>query len=175
VSENEEPGWPAELVPIVRAVDQFVRDARLAKASGGPALPIVQRVALAVDATMREILPARLDATARPATVEVSVAFLAVIVGTGGVTLPRIRISGQGKVQDRRAVIAGQVLIMVILWLLVLVGPAAIMKANLSSGATTMLDAYYGAIAAIAVAVTTVRGKSTTPAGSVLELAFERE
>ncbi len=45
-------------------------------------------------------------------------------------------------------------LVLVILWLLVLVGPAAIMKANLSSGATTMLDAYYGATAAIAVAVT---------------------
>ena len=41
-----------------------------------------------------------------------------------------------------------------ILWLLVLVGPEAITKANLSSGATGTLDAYYGAIAAIAVAVT---------------------
>lgn len=58
----------------------------MAKASGGPPLPIVQRVALAVDAAMREILPARLDATAQPATVEVSVAFPAVIVGSGGVT-----------------------------------------------------------------------------------------
>ena len=56
--------------------------------------------------------------------------------------------------QERRSVIDGHLLIMVILWLLVLVGPEAIMKANLSSGATTMLEACYGAIAAIAVAVT---------------------
>ena len=154
MSENEEPGWSAELVPIVRAVDQFVRDARLAKASGGPSLPIVQRVALAADAAMREILPARLDANVQPATFEGSVAFPAVIVGSGGVMLSPIRISGQGTVQDRQAVIAGQQLVIVILWLLVLVGPAVIMKANLSSGATTMLDAYYAAVAATAIAVT---------------------
>ena len=59
-----------------------------------------------------------------------------------------------GKGRSRTAVTAGHLLIVVILWLLVLVGPEAIMKANLSSGATAMLDAYYGAIAAIAVAVT---------------------
>ena len=103
---------------------------------------------------MREILPARLDATAQSVTVEVSVAFPAVIVGSGGVTLPPMRLGGQGTVQDRRTVTGGHLLIMVILWLLVLVGPEAIMKANLPSGATAMLDAYYGAIAAIAVAVT---------------------
>lgn len=162
MSESEEPDWLAkggeavrrELLPLVTAVDQIVRDARLAKASGGPALPTVQRVALAVDAAMREILPARMDATAQPATLEVSVAFPAVIIGSGGVTLPPMRLGGQGTVQDRRAVTAGHLLIVVILWLLVLVGPEAIMKANLSSGATAMLDAYYGAIAAIAVAVT---------------------
>ena len=153
MSENEEPGWSAEMVPIVRAVDQFVRDARLAKASGGPTLPIVQRVALAVDAAMREILPGRLDANVQPATLEGSVAFPAVIVGSGGVMLPPIRIGGQGRVQDRQAVIAGQRLVMVILWLLVLVGPAVIIKANLSSGATTMLDAYYATVAATAIAV----------------------
>lgn len=109
MSESEEPDWLAkdgeavrrELLPLVRAVDQIVRDARLAKASGGPALPTVQRVALAVDAAMREILPARMDATAQPATLEVSVAFPAVIIGSGGVTLPPMRLGGQGTVQDR--------------------------------------------------------------------------
>jgi hypothetical protein len=40
------------------------------------------------------------------------------------------------------------------LWLIVLVGPAVIMKANLSSGATSMLDAYYATVAATAIAVT---------------------
>lgn len=143
-----------QIEQLVQGAEQFVRDARRAKTSGGLALPFVQRVALAVDAAIREILPARLDATAKPATVEVSVAFPAVIVGSGGVTLAPMRLGGQATVQDRRAVTAGHLLIMVILWLLVLVGPEAIMKANLSSGATTMLDAYYGAVAATAVAVT---------------------
>jgi hypothetical protein len=60
VSGSEEPGWSAEFAkisdamrrevqPIVKSVEQIVRDARLAKASCGPALPIVQRVALVVD------------------------------------------------------------------------------------------------------------------------------
>ena len=68
--------------------------------------------------------------------------------------LSPIRISGQGTVRDRQTVIAGQQLVIVILWLLVLVGPAVIMKANLSSGATTMLDAYDATVAATAIAVT---------------------
>lgn len=48
MSENEEPDWLAELAkggealrrqiePIVHAAQQFVRDARRAKISGGPA------------------------------------------------------------------------------------------------------------------------------------------
>ncbi len=84
-------------MPVVRAVDQFLRDARRAKASGGPALPIVQRVALAVDAAMREILPARLDATAQPVTLEVSVAFPAVITVSGGLALSRSGLAGKGR------------------------------------------------------------------------------
>jgi hypothetical protein len=132
--QNESVAGPAELVPVVRDVDQFLRDAHRAKARGGPALTIVQRVTLAVDAAMREILPARLDATAQPVTLEGSVAFPAVITVNGGLALPPIRFGGHGTVQDRRAVIVGRVLVLVILWLLVLVGPAAIMKANLSSG-----------------------------------------
>ena len=141
-------------MPIVRAVDQFVRDARMAKASGGPALPIVQRVALAVDAAVREIMPARLDATAQPATVEGSVAFPAVIVGSGGLALPRVGIAVQGTVRDRRSVTAGQVLVLVVVWLLVLVMPVAIADTNLSPETQQTLDAYYGAVAALAAGLT---------------------
>jgi hypothetical protein len=63
-------------------------------------------------------------------------------------------LAGQGAVQNRRSVIAGHVLVLVIMWLLVFVGPAAIAEANLSSGTETTSDAYYGAYAALAVGVT---------------------
>jgi hypothetical protein len=77
MSEDNEPDWLAELAeggealrrqvePIVQAADQFVRDARRAKASGGPALPFAQRLALAVDAGMRELLPSRKRPRRRP-------------------------------------------------------------------------------------------------------------
>jgi hypothetical protein len=67
MSESKEPDWPGELAkggeglrrqvePIVQAAEQFVRDARRVKGRGGPALPFPQRVALAVDAGMRELL-----------------------------------------------------------------------------------------------------------------------
>ena len=70
MSEDNEPDWRAELAKggqalrrqvelILQAAEQFVRDARRAKGSGGPALPLPQRVALAVDVGVRELLPAR--------------------------------------------------------------------------------------------------------------------
>jgi hypothetical protein len=166
VSESEEPDWLAkggealrrELLPLVRGVDQIVREARLAKASGGPALPLVQRIALIVDSSLNEWLstgerPVVHQATAA-LTVNVTMSATATVTASGGLAMRRMGLAGQGTVQNRRSVIGGHLLIMVILWLLVLVSPAAIMKANLSSGAATMLDAYYGAVAATAVAVT---------------------
>jgi len=113
VSEDSEPDWLAELAkggealrrqvePLVQAAEQFVRDSRRAKTSGGPALPFAQRVALAVDAGLRELLPARMDAIVHPATLETSVAFPAptVITGSGGVALPKMSLSGQGTVEN---------------------------------------------------------------------------
>ena len=165
MSEEIEPDWLAELAmggqalraqlePIVQAAQQFVRDARRAKASGRPALPFAQRVALAVDAGLRELLPARMDADVRPVTLEASVAFPAVIVASGGLVLSPVSIAGQGTVQDRRAVIAGQVLVLLIVWLLVLVLPVAIAMAGLSPDTQLILDTYYAALLAIAVEVT---------------------
>jgi len=165
VSEGKEPDWSVELVkggeallrevqPIVRAFDQFLCDARLAKASGGPALPLVQRVALIADARLRELRSPNATVTAAPATAVAMVPAPTVVTFSGSVALAPFRVAGEVTVEERRSPIDGHLLVMVILWLLVLVGPEAIMKANLSSGATTILDAYYGAIAAIAVAVT---------------------
>ncbi len=96
VSEDSEPDWLAELAkggealrrqiePIAQAAEQFVRDARRAKTTGGPPLPFSQRIALAVDAGMRELLPARAVAHQRTAALTVPVTFAAVAkVATGG-------------------------------------------------------------------------------------------
>jgi hypothetical protein len=134
VSADNEPDWLAELAKssealrrqmesIVQAAEQFVRDSRQAKTTGGPALPFAQRVALAVDAGMRELLPARIDAIVHPATLQTSVTFPAptVITGSGGVTLPKPSLSGQGTVEDRRSGLAalsdGQLVFLVLVWL----------------------------------------------------------
>jgi hypothetical protein len=68
--------------------------------------------------------------------------------------MPRMSIAMEGTVQDRRAAAAGQVLVLVIVWLLVLVMPAAIATSRVSSETKLILDAYYAAIPAIAVEVT---------------------
>jgi hypothetical protein len=111
MSENEEPDWLAELAkggealrrqvePIVQAAEQFVRDARQAKASdGGPALPFAQRVALAVDAGMRELLPTPVHAVVHPGTLSVSVSFpLPTITVSGSLPLPPARMVAFGEV-----------------------------------------------------------------------------
>jgi hypothetical protein len=113
MNEENEPDWLAELAkggeavrrqvePIVQAAEQFVRDARRAKTSGGPALPFAQRVALAVDAGLRELLPARMDADVRPVTLEVSIAFPTPIIFTGTVALTPLRVSGRLAAEDPR-------------------------------------------------------------------------
>jgi hypothetical protein len=138
MSENEGPDWLAELAkggealrrqiePLVQAAEQFVRDSRQAKTSGGPALPLAQRMALAVDAGLRELLPARMDADVRPVTIEVSVAFPAVIVASGGLVLSPMSIAGQGTVEDRPSGLAalsdGQIVVLVLVWLFASVLP----------------------------------------------------
>ena len=113
MSEDVEPDWMAELAkggealrrqiePIVQAAEQFARDSRRAKTNGGPALPFAQRVALAVDAGLSELLPARMDADVRPVTLEVSAAFPTPIVFTGSIVLPKMHISGQLAAGDLR-------------------------------------------------------------------------
>jgi hypothetical protein len=134
MSENEEPDWLAELAkggevlrrqiePIVQAAEQFVRDSRRAKTDGGPALPFAQRVALAVDAGLRELLPARMDADVRPVTLEASVVFPTPIVFTGSVALPPFRVSGQMAAEDPRGGHAersiGQILALVLVAIVV--------------------------------------------------------
>jgi len=138
VSEDDEPDWLAELAkggealrrqvePIVQAAEQFVRDARRAKTSGGPALPFAQRVALAADAGIRELRPAPLHAVAHPVTPEVSVALPTAIAFSGSVALRPFRIAGQVTVEDRPSGLAafsdGQIVFLVLVWLYAFVLP----------------------------------------------------
>ncbi len=110
MSEENEPDWLAELAkgsealrrqvePIVQAAEQFVRDARRAKADGGPALPFAQRVALAVDAGMRELLPTPVHAIAHPGTISAAVSVpLPTITVSGSLALPPMRMVAFGEV-----------------------------------------------------------------------------
>jgi hypothetical protein len=170
MSENKEPDWPTELAkggkalwhelePVVRTFDQFLCDARLAKARGGPALPIVQRVALIADARLQELLPGGERPVVRQGSFAGYAFGVGTVTGVATVTVSAsaafapMTVAGEITVEERRSPIDGQLLVMVILWLIVLVGPEAIMKANLSLGVTLTLDAYYTVVVAIAVAV----------------------
>jgi hypothetical protein len=109
MSENQERDWLAELAkggevvrrqiePIVQAAEHFVSDARRAKTTGR-ALPFAQRVALAVDAGMRELLPTPVHAVAHPGTVSVSVSVpLPTITVSGSLALPAMRMVASGDV-----------------------------------------------------------------------------
>jgi hypothetical protein len=194
MSGNDEPHWAADLAtggetlrrqvqPIVQAVQQFVRDAHQAKTSGGHALPFVQRAALAVDAAIRELLPAGEPGTA-VAAVELSgcgtltgprLGPAVVLSGVGAMTvggsfaLPSIRFVAGADVanaSDDAAVVAqvqrsalavlsyGQLLVLVLLWLTVLVIPAAVWRTDVSPGTAVMVDAYDAILAELAVKVT---------------------
>ncbi len=164
MSEEREPDWLAELAkggealrrqvePIVQAVEQFVRDSRRAKIGRGPALPFAQRVALAVDAGMRELLPAPLHADVHPLTIEASVSIPTptVITGSGSVALPKMSLSGQGTVENRRsgvaALSAGQILALALIWVVAYVLP--IYLYSQSSTPSTLIE---GDVAAFALA-----------------------
>jgi hypothetical protein len=155
VSEDNEPDWSTQLAkggealrrqvePIVKAAEQFVRDARRAKTSGGPALPFAQRVALAVDAGLHELLPspeslvidyavyaqaATAAATAPSPTVNATATLAGegTVTASGSVALPPMSFSGQGTVEDRRSGLAalsdGQIVFLVLVWLYAFVLP----------------------------------------------------
>jgi hypothetical protein len=154
MSEDKEPDWLAELAkggealrrqvePIVKAAEQFVRDARRAKGSGGPALPFPQRVALAMDAGVRELLPARKQPAAhqRSAALKVNVAMTATaeVAAAAGLALSPtvyvydgdvITVSESASVEVRgswrsglAALSDGEILFLILVWLYALVLP----------------------------------------------------
>jgi hypothetical protein len=117
MSEHEEPDWLAELAkggeelrrqiePIVQAAEQFVRDSRRAKTTGGPALPFARRVALAVDAGVRELLPPSERHVVHHSNIIGTAAIVRVVAvpgtvtGSVGLALPPMRVAKQGTVQE---------------------------------------------------------------------------
>lgn len=153
MNEDNEPDWLAELAnggealrcqvePIVQAAEQFVRDARRAKASGGPALPFAQRIALAMNAGMRELLPERKQPVAhqRTAALVVNVSFAASARVTSGASLTIQPIFGTSAgdvatasesasvevLDSRRGLVAridGQTVAVVLVWLVAVALP----------------------------------------------------
>jgi hypothetical protein len=153
MSENEGPDWFAELAkggealrrqiePLVQAAEQFVRDSRRAKTNGGPALPLAQRVALAVDAGIRELRPERKRPVAyqRTAGLVVNVSFVAsakMTAGAGLVVEPvfgavsknvaaATEIASMEVLDSRRGLAAlsdGQIVVLVLVWLFAFVLP----------------------------------------------------
>jgi hypothetical protein len=145
--------------PLVQAAEQFVRDARLAKASGGLTLPFAQRVALAFDAGMHELLPACkppvAHQTAAALTVGISMSAAATVTSSINLALPPMRVSSQRTVVKRPRGLAvpsdGQIVFLVLVWLYALVLPW--MARRLSAECHDMLNDGYAAVA-IALAIT---------------------
>lgn len=139
-----------QIEPIVQAAQQFVRDARRASASYGLALPFAQRVALAVDASIRELMPPRepvvhvtLSDTGAAAS---TLAMAGLAAASGTAPMPSVRVQAEWR--------AGQILALVLLWLVVLAVPASVMATDLPPEAQATADAYDAILAALAVELT---------------------
>jgi hypothetical protein len=147
MSENKEPDWLAELA---KGAEKF--------AAGGLTQPFVRRIVRAVDAGVRELL----SAPESPVTNLVVYAPVATATGTAPApTVPAVAtlagagtITASGSVALPQARVAGQILALVLVWLLVLVIPAAAWEANLPPEVQALVDVYDGVLANVAVAIT---------------------
>jgi hypothetical protein len=104
MSEENDPDWLAELAKggealqreamrIVKAAEQL--------AAGGHTRPLVRRITRAVDAAMRELLPApERQVAAGLATAAATASSPAVVTFSGSVALAPARVSGQVTVQQ---------------------------------------------------------------------------
>jgi hypothetical protein len=183
MSENEEPDWLAELAKggdavrrqielLVQGAQQFVRDGQQGTASGGPVPPFQQRVVRAVGAAVRELGSARqpvVHQRSAALNVNVAVTATAAVATAGGLALnptvfvssgdvatasedSAVKVPGPSRGADSAAY--GQVLFLVLLWLVVLLTPLVVMDSKLSPGTKEILIAYDGIFANLAVAIT---------------------
>jgi hypothetical protein len=126
MSENKEPDWLVGLAKqLFESAERVVRDARQGKTSGiGPVAPFQQRLVRAIDAAMRELVPARQPvAHQRTASLTVSpvMAATATVTASFDLALPPMRFSGQATVKDRprgfAALSDGEKAAFVLVWL----------------------------------------------------------
>jgi hypothetical protein len=151
-----------QIEPIARAVEQFARIVNWPKINIGPVPPYPLWLANAVDAQMRDLL------SPRPAAHQITAA--PEVAAAGGLALsPTVFVSDsdvataseKGSVEDldsRRRVLAGlsagQILALVLLWLVVLGVPAAVIATDLPPDVQATVDAYDAILAALAVEIT---------------------
>jgi hypothetical protein len=176
MSESKEPDWLAELAkggevvrreirPLVQAAEQFVRDARRAKTSARPTLPFAQRVALAVDAGMRELLPPQKQPTFHQATAALTVTpvmtAVATVTASISLTMQPMRVYGQATVGNRPAGLAalsdGQILALVLVWLFAVALPR--MQAALPPDLQAILSNYYATVGLALIITWRIRDK----------------
>lgn len=157
---------------IAQAMEQFACIASWPRINIGPALPYTLRLANAMDAQMRELLSPGPAAHQISATLNANVAITAtaeVAAAQGFALSPTVLVPG-GDVATasesasvdvidlrRRGLVGlgdGQILALVLVWLLVLVIPAAAWDANLKPEIQALVDAYDGILANVAVAIT---------------------
>lgn len=155
MSEKDEQDWLAELAKggeALRRQVEYVVQAAERFAAGGSTRTLAQRVALAVGADIRELLsPPERHAVGRSAingtTAMVSVTAAAgLATASGSAAMPSVRVQAERN--------AGQILALVLLWLVVLAVPAGVMATNLSPKAQAMLGAYDAMLATLAVEIT---------------------
>ncbi len=132
-------------------------------ASSGPVPPLHDRVVRAVGAAVRELAPAGqpvIQPALFPATVigQSGRTGVGTIMVTGSLAMAPARFSGQVTVQNPADISAeqriGQVLGLVLVWLVVLAIPAAVAAENLPPEVQAMADAYDAILAALAVKIT---------------------
>jgi hypothetical protein len=159
-----------QIEPITRALEQFARIANWSKINIGPALPYPLRLANVMDAQMRELLSPGPATHQRSPALNVTTSASAEVAAAGGLALSPTVFVSDGDVftlsetasveelDSRRRGLAGlsdgQILALVLLWLLVLVIPAAAWDANLPTEVQTLVVAYDGILANVAVAIT---------------------
>jgi hypothetical protein len=104
MSENEKPDWLGELAKggeaLQREAMRLVKAAEELAASG-PARPLARRIVRAMGASLRELAapePAAANVTVTAGLATASAA--AMVTAVGSVTLPKMRISGEGTVQQ---------------------------------------------------------------------------
>jgi hypothetical protein len=142
MNENDVPDWllkaaqqASDMVrpylPIVRAAQQYVEEARAAQAAAGPSLLSGREVALAMDAGMREFLAAirqQWDVLIRVPTLTVGVSFppVSVVVSDAGAASDTLTVAVRDSRTGKVVQISAMTIFLAILWVLTIALPPVV-------------------------------------------------